>query len=460
MWRPRLRATTTARLATGFAAALALSALLPILFIHYQVTVLLTERIDRFLEQQSAAATPAVQAELLARDETFDADDLHRIALAARFDAAGRRVAGNIETLPPGLAADGRAHAMAVLVRRAGGPPRPETMRVVARRLPDGGTFVIGGKTWALSELRATVAYALWLWIAPILLVSLTAGAVLSRHATARVRAMHLATRRIMQGNLRERLHVGGSGDDMDMLALSINSMLGEIERLVEQLQSVGNDIAHGLRTPLARMKARLDNCRMAPQPGAALDGVIEDVSEDLRQTLRIVTALLRLAEIDGERRRSGFGRVDLAALVAEVAAFYEPLAASRDIRLALRTAPLSVPGDADLLGEALANLVDNGIKFTPPGGSVEIALAVEGDGAVLRVSDTGAGLRPGEHERVFERFYRAEETRSLPGTGLGLSLVAAIARLHGGRVRVSDNAPGTIFDFVLPMSAGGMRAP
>ena len=336
MWRPRLRATTTARLATGFAAALALSALLPILFIHYQVTVLLTERIDRFLEQQSAAATPAVQAELLARDETFDADDLHRIALAARFDAAGRRVAGNIETLPPGLAADGRAHAMAVLVRRAGGPPRPETMRVVARRLPDGGTFVIGGKTWALSELRATVAYALWLWIAPILLVSLTAGAVLSRHATARVRAMHLATRRIMQGNLRERLHVGGSGDDMDMLALSINSMLGE----------------------------------------------------------------------------------------------------------------------------ALANLVDNGIKFTPPGGSVEIALAVEGDGAVLRVSDTGAGLRPGEHERVFERFYRAEETRSLPGTGLGLSLVAAIARLHGGRVRVSDNAPGTIFDFVLPMSAGGMQAP
>jgi signal transduction histidine kinase len=142
------------------------------------------------------------------------------------------------------------------------------------------------------------------------------------------------------------------------------------------------------------------------------------------------------------------------------VAAFYEPLAASRDIRLALRTELLDVPGDADLLGEALANLVDNAIKFTPPGGCVEIALAVEGDGAVQRVSDTGAGLRPGEHERVFERFYRAEETRALPGTGLGLSLVAAIVRLHGGRVRVSDNAPGTNFDLVLPLSAGGMQAP
>ncbi len=460
MWPSRFFATTTARIAAGFAAALALSALLPILFIYFQVTVLLTERIDRFLERQSAAATPDIQADLLARAGSLSVDDLRRITVAARFDATGRRLAGNVAAEPDGAPPDGQAHAVVVLVRRADGPARPEDMHVVARLLPDGGIFLIGGKTWALSELRATVGYALWLWIAPILLMSLASGALLSRHATARVRAMHLATRRIMHGDLKERLRVGRSGNDMDRLAISINSMLDEIERLVEQVQSLGNDIAHGLRTPLARMKARLDNCRLAARSGEDMEDALEAIGDDLRQTLRIVAALLRLAEIDGERRRSGFGRVDLAALVADAATFYEPLAAAHDIHLEVRTIPLAAPGDRDLLGEALANLVDNAIKFTPHGGCVRISIEIADGTAVLRVSDNGTGLQPGDHERVLERFYRAEATRDLPGTGLGLSLVAAIARLHGGSVRVRDNAPGAVFELLLPVAAAGAPAP
>ena len=452
MWRIRLPGATTARLAAGFAAALALAALLPVLFIYFQVTVLLTERIDRYLEQQSAAATPAMQAQWLTRSATLGADDLRRIAIAARFDAAGHRLAGNVAALPAALPDDGRAYQVAVRVRGADSTERRETMRVVARRLPEGGIFLIGGKTWALTELRATLAYALWLWIAPILLAAIAAGVLLGRHATARVRVLHLATRRIMEGDLKERLHVGGSGDAMDRLALSINSMLDEIERLVEQIGSVGNDIAHGLRTPLARMKARLDNARLAEAPDAALHDVLDAVGEDLRQTLRIVTALLRLAEIDGERRRGGFGAVDLAALAGEVAAFYEPLAAAHDIRLEVQLMPLTVQGDRDLLGEALANLVDNAIKFTPAGGHVAVRLERAEGCAVLRVTDNGAGLQPEEHVRVFERFYRAEATRALPGSGLGLSLVAAILRLHGGEVRIADTAPGTSFALHLKL--------
>ena len=455
MWWRRLAGTASARLAALSAAAITVAALLPILLIYYQVSVLLTQRIDRFLERQAAEATPAVRAALLRRVNDGIEDDLHRISVAGLFDAARRPLAGNLRALPPSLPLDGRAHAVAAA--GFGNPAWSSSMplRVVGRVLPDGTAFVIGSETWALSEIRATASYVVFLWLAPIILLAFATGLWLTRRAMAHVRDLQRSTQRIIAGDLTERLRIDGRDDDIDRLAGSINSMLDEIEHLVEQVRAVGNDIAHGLRTPLARMKTRLDRMRTEPADRAALAAALDAMAAELTQTLRIVTALLRLAEIDGRSRRGSFADIDLHAVASETVAFYEPLAASRDIVLTASGGTVRVRGDADLLSEALANLVDNAIKFTPPGGRIDVAAEAEAARATLRVRDSGPGIRAEERGRVLDRFYRAEATRHLPGTGLGLALVAAIMRLHGGAVSVGDNAPGAAFELSLPRADG-----
>ncbi|GAN76744.1 sensor histidine kinase [Acidisphaera rubrifaciens] len=453
MWRS-LAGTASARLAALFAAAITVAALLPMLLIYYQVSVLLTQRIDHYLERQAAAAGPVERADLLRRVGDRLDSDLHRISVAGLFDAQHRRIAGNLPVLPPSLPLDGRAHAVAA--DRTGNPAWTEgtPLRIVGRVLPDGTVFVIGGGTWALSEIRATASYVVFLWLAPIIVMAAATGLWLTRQAVAHVRDLQRSTQRIIAGDLTERLRIDGRDDDIDRLAASINSMLDEIEHLVEQVRSVGNDIAHGLRTPLARMKTQLDRLRTGPPDRARLDGALDALAAELTQTLRVVTALLRLAEIDGSRRRGSFADVDLHAIATEAVAFYEPLAAWRSVTLEARATSARVRGDADLLSEALANLVDNAIKFTPEGGRISVEVAADAATATLRVRDSGPGIPEGERVRVLDRFYRAEATRHLPGSGLGLALVAAIMRLHGGRVAVADNQPGAIFELILPRAA------
>ena len=454
VWR-RLAGTASARLAALSAAAITVAALLPMLLIYYQVSVLLTQRIDHFLERQAAEAGPVERADLLRRVSDRLGSDLHRISVAGLFDASHRRIAGNLAVLPPSLPLDGRAHAVAA--DRTGNPAWTEAtpLRIVGRVLPDGTVFVIGGETWALSEIRATASYVVFLWLAPIIVMAAATGLWLTRQAMAHVRDLQRSTQRIIAGDLTERLRIDGRDDDIDRLAGSINSMLDEIEHLVEQVRAVGNDIAHGLRTPLARMKTQLDRLRAGPPAGppdrARLEGALDALAAELTQTLRVVTALLRLAEIDGSRRRGSFADVDLHAIATEAVAFYEPLAASQSVTLEARGTAAQVRGDADLLSEALANLVDNAIKFTPAGGRISVEVAADEATATLRVRDSGPGIPEGERARVLDRFYRAEATRHLPGSGLGLALVAAIMRLHGGRVAVADNHPGAVFELILP---------
>jgi signal transduction histidine kinase len=226
-----------------------------------------------------------------------------------------------------------------------------------------------------------------------------------------------------------------------------VNLMLDEIVRLLQQIKSVGDNIAHDLRSPLAVMRTKLER-GLAADSGQELRAVAEGALGDLDQALATVTALLRIAEIESGRRRGGFTRVDLAQVCANVFELYEPLAEAKPVAFTLDApAPLPVRGDFELLVEAIANLVDNAIKFTPEGGAVTVAATTIGDWPAVRVTDNGPGIPGGERNHIFERFYRSSKTRHIPGSGLGLSMVAAIADLHGFDLRVEDNRPGAVFE-------------
>jgi signal transduction histidine kinase len=279
----------------------------------------------------------------------------------------------------------------------------------------------------------------------------LVTGTLASLRAARRVEEVNRRVQRIVAGDLRERLPQRDDGDPFSKLAGIVNGMLDEMETLIHALAGVGNDIAHDLRTPLTRARLTLERGRANAVTLEQLQSSSDKAIAGIDQSLAIITALLRLAEIENSRRSAGFGAVALDELLREVGDLYEPIAEDKEIVLKLGASPqLSVHGDRDLLIEAVANLVDNAIKFTPPGGRVDIEL-IRGDGeSVVRVTDTGCGIIASEREAVLRRFYRSEKDRNTPGVGLGLNLVAAIVKLHGFRLAIFPG-PGCRVEIACP---------
>jgi len=281
--------------------------------------------------------------------------------------------------------------------------------------------------------MRATILRAIALGVAPMLALSLAVGAALGHRTDRRVRAVHETVGQVMRGQLGERLQVRGTGDEFDRLAIGINAMLAELERLIGDIRCVGNGVAHDLRTPLTRARARLERSRDLVYTPAEFQETIDRALSWIDQTLAIITAVLRIGEIEHGRRRAAFAPVDLVPLVREVAELYDPIAEEKAVRLIVDVgAPPPSLGDRDLIFEAVVNLVDNAVKFTPEGGEVRLVLAAGRGCAVIRVEDNGPGIPRLERGKVLQRFYRSEPSRHMEGSGLGLSLVAAIAGLHG----------------------------
>jgi signal transduction histidine kinase len=443
-----LRATTF-RLALALAALFGASTLLIFIFIYWQTAGSETRRIEALIEYD-AKVEASEPRDLIERFVTNRVtNDFHHLTYAALFDAEGEYLAGDLHEIPPGLPTDGLVHVTRVAPAVESGSesgPASETVRAVARRLPDGSVLVVGRTSEELERLREQVARALGLGLLPAILLSLATGTVLSWRANARVKAVNDTAERIMHGQLRERLPIRGTGDDFDRLSGSVNRMLDEIERLLDEIKGTGDEIAHDLRTPLTRVRARLENARRRSDSIGALETAIDKSMAGLDQALSIITALLRIREIEAGRRRSGFGEVDLAGVVAATEELYQPIAEDRDITLTLRAPPVGrLQGDHDLLFELVGNLVDNALKFTPRGGAVTVTLDEGRNGPVLRVADTGPGIAPEDRERVLLRFYRAARDQHVAGVGLGLSLVAAIAKLHEARVTIGDAVPGCV---------------
>jgi signal transduction histidine kinase len=362
----------------------------------------------------------------------FLRQDPRMVQYAGLFAADRQPVTGNLAYLPPDLKVDGRAQESVFPV---GTGSDREVVRGIARRLPNGEVLIIGRKIEEASEIGDIVGATLGLGLIPALCLSIAAGIFLSVRAQKRVAEVNEKVQRIMAGDLRERLPARGGNDPFDKLAVLVNGMLANIETLIHEIAGVGDDIAHDLRTPLTRVRVRLERGRERSATLSELQTVVDQAIGGLDQSLAIITALLRIAEIEHARRLDAFAEVPLAPLLHEVGDLYEPIAEDRHVKFRVDAADDAiVRGDRDLLFEAIANLVDNALKFTPAGGHVELGLIHREGEAAIQVKDTGPGISEDDSKSVTKRFYRSDKSRSSGGLGLGLSLVAAIVKLHNFR--------------------------
>jgi signal transduction histidine kinase len=424
-------------------------------FIYWQTAWLETNRIDQFISHEYIALSRETAAEIVPDVRSRYSADLHRQGFASVFTAQGAPVAGGLAALPSSLPADGQVHEIEALRRGEAGPEQ-EKVRAVAGRLPDGRLLVVGRSQQDLAKLRLLILRALGLGFVPMLAAALGIGLLASQRTILRVRDINRAIGRIMQGHLDERLPSAGSADALAELAASCNRMLSEIERLVDEVKGVGDNIAHDLRTPLTRLRWRMESARARAGSQAELDGVLARSIEDLDQCLGMITAILRIGELEAGRRQAGFARVSLARIVVEAAELYAPMAEQRGLQFQVTATPdADILGDRELLLEAVVNLLDNAVKFAPQDGAVAVAVLSSAEGWLIRVADTGQGIPAQERDAVLERFYRAASSRHIAGSGLGLSLVSAVLRLHGFDLRMSNDAFGFAVDILIPSLAG-----
>lgn len=447
---PELTGSTTLRwtiLVVGVFAAFTVALLG---FVYLKAMRDLTSRSDHVIALQMGvlAALPPGQR----RDAINEGlkQDLSRIRLVGLFGSHGERIAGNVERLPDALAANGMPQN--AVIERIDGPGRgQQAARLLAQTLPDENVLLVGRNADEIEEIGRVVGRALVLGLVPAMFLCIAVGVALSARARSRIVEVNERVQRIVAGNLRERLPRGSIDDPFSKLAVIVNGMLDEMETLIQSLAGVGHDIAHDLRTPLTRARLVLERGRNNAITLQELQTVADKTIQALDQSLSIITAILRLAEIEKNQRSAGFSEVALATLVREVGDMYEPIAEDKRISLIVHSPhEFNVFGDRDLLIEAVANLVDNAIKFTPAGGRVEIGLMRSDDETIVHVRDTGSGISEHERHAVLRRFYRSDKTAHTSGLGLGLNLVAAIVKLHGFRFTIRPG-PGCIVEIACP---------
>ena len=442
--RLRLFQTTAFRWTLGSAAVLGLGIAAMGAFFYWQTVGYITSRLDAGLLLEARSLAPETRRVLVIRLEKSLAVDPQDNKAYGLFRADGTRLAGDVEALPATLPPPDRPVPVMVRWGRHGAPEDVE-VRAIAVPLADGAVLFLGRGAADLLEIDGIVKRAMGLAVLPAALLALVGGAFVSLATLRRIEAVWRACSLIMEGEFHRRLPVGRRHDEFDRLSEMVNRMLDEIERLVDEVKGAGDAIAHDLRTPLTRLRARLDRALDPEARHAPVPDVLRKSLADVDQLLAIVTAVLRLAEVEQGRRQGGFRTVDLGEVVEAVGELYAPVAEEKEIRFALARGGVAATlhGDGDLVFEAIANLVDNAVKYTPQGGRVGLALEVDGLGPLVRVWDTGPGIPPDESEAVMRRFYRVDRSRHLPGTGLGLSLVAAIARLHGFALAIRQRDGG-----------------
>ena len=449
MRRPDFSRTPSFSAALTVASAFLLCTLVLFGFVYWQTATYVLSKYDHLLVDELRVFASNKPDRLLQEIEDRLLKDPQHIKIAGLFAADGSRIAGNIEFPTPGLTPDVPTNV--TVTRIDDGEHKPQTVRAAARLLPNGSTLVIGRQIDEITEMSEVVRRALALGLPVAFILAILIGVVLSRRIYIRVAELSRKIQRVATGDLRERLPISGRGDTFDQMAISINGMLSDIESLVREVAAVGDNVAHDLRTPLTRVRVRLERGRAHASTVDELRTVVDQAIAGLDQSLSVVTALLRITEIEHSRRLDGFGQVPLAPLVREVCDVYEPIAEDKGVTIHVEsTDEATVYGDRDLLFEAVANLVDNAVKFTPEGGRVELALQYRDGKSRIRVKDSGPGILEAEREEVTKRFYRSDKSRRTEGFGLGLSLVAAILKLHGFRFSITAG-PGCVVEIICP---------
>jgi signal transduction histidine kinase len=458
----RLLGSTPFRLTVAYMGAFVAAAALIVLYVTWQANELLTSKTVEAL--QTEVASLRGQFETGAKPRLVSAID-ERVrepgsSLYLLLDADGTRLAGNLPSLPHGLAEDGQGHLFSY--------PRATDGTGASERLAAGLSLpVAGGLTLVVArdvedqrQLAASIGRLALLSLGLLCALGVGAGILVSRSMMSRIEQVTATSRQIMTGDLSRRIPLSGSGDELDRLSESLNAMLARIEELLAALREVSDNIAHDLKTPLNRLRNRAEAALRRSDADTHREGLAKTI-EEADELIKTFNSLLLIARLEAGAAAESMTRVDLADVIGDIAELYEPVAEEAGLRIAVATQPdLCIVANRELVSQAVANLVDNAIKYsaatnvpaaagaapapsTVPPAEIGIWLSRAGDAIEVTVADRGPGIAAEDRERALQRFVRLEKSRSRPGAGLGLSLVAAVARMHGGTVRLEDNAPG-----------------
>ncbi len=367
------------------------------------------------------------------------ADEMRYIVAGPRFE----RITGNLTAWPPELR-DRRGQVEFPLTVRVGERAEKRATMAMTFDLPNGFHLLVGRDMKERSEFRERVIGAIAWSMALILAFGLLGGYWVSRHLMRRVDAINRTSGEIRGGDLQQRVPVTGSGDEFDQLAHNLNAMLDQIERLMGGMRQVTANVAHDMRTPLNRLRARLELTLIEKPDEARYREAIQETIDEADRIIATFNAMLSIAEAEAGSKSEAMERTELPALVDQVAELYEPLADEKGLALTVEHVGRAVArADRHLLSQAVANLLDNAIKYTPAPGRIAVTTGQTPRGATITVADSGPGIPADQREAVLGRFVRLEQSRSTPGNGLGLSLVQAVATMHGADLALDDNGPG-----------------
>ncbi len=452
--------TQSFRIVALYLAIFALSATALLSFVYWNTALVLDRETDEtiraevtgLVEQYQRLGLPALTDAIINRSVRGE-QGIYVLAGADR-----RPIAGNLDSWPQlTLTADDFAEFE--FERRVGGVPELHRARGRVYTLTGGFLLLVARDVEDRREMENLLATALPWSMALVIILGLVGGVLVSRNVLARLDAINRTSRQIVAGDLSKRVPVTKKGDEFDDLSNHLNRMLDRIERLMRGMREVSDNVAHDLRSPLNRLRSRLE---LAARHVTDAD-VRQDIDAAVEETDRLIAtfnALLLIAEAEAGSVRESMEDFDLREAIEGVSELYEPLAEEKGVRLVVRKdrRPAIVAGNRNLISQALANLVDNAIKYSPPGSQIVVAQEHGDMGASLVVADNGPGIPDEELPRVTERFVRLESSRHSPGTGLGLSLVSAVARLHDAELILSDNSPGLRaelkFQSMRPVSA------
>jgi len=453
-----VRIRTRLALATG-AAVLGTAAL--VLGAVYLITLRELERetrssihreLDSLLAAAKAGGTKAMIDEVKRRSASPGAGYVYLVA-AEHYE----RIAGNLRAWPRNLQ-EGRSQGAVPLEHGGDDVYFVRSFFLEVSSLDDGRHLLVGRDAASHADTRRILETSGVGALGIGVLFAVAAGLSMSRNLLGRLAHMHDTIQRILAGQRDGRVEVLPAGDEFDELAGQFNQLLDENERLVDQVREVTNNIAHDLRTPLARMHGRIEAALAESGASRETRATLEALSGDVQRMLDTFNGLLQIARIESRDLHEGLEAIEVEPVVRDVVDLYAPSLDEAGIALEVSVAPgLGARADRHLLAQALANLVDNALKYAATGAALEISARACGDGVELVVADRGPGIPAADRERVVQRLVRLDASRALPGTGLGLSFVAAVARLHGGELRLEDNAPG--LRAVLRLSGGSPEA-
>ena len=369
----------------------------------------------------------------------------------------GENLAGNLEAWPQHAVAEGRFEKNGQWVRFSieGTRKNPENVEVRAVTVPLSSwrSLLVGQSLQANRKVEQTIIQTFWASLAVTFVMAFLGAVIMTRSVMGRLSVINRSAETIMHGNLSARIPFTPGGDEFDELSLTLNQMLERIGMLLRSMNEFANNIAHDLRSPLNRIVARTEAGLRGMKETSAGRRLLERNVEEMHELIGTFNSILKISELEASQDFHSFAPCDLKGVLEKIIELYEPYAAEKNISLEKRLAvPLPVEGEKNLLTQAFANLLDNAVKFTPEGGTIAIEGTWEEGRVRVSIADTGPGVPEGFRGKVFEKFFRLEMSRHTKGNGLGLSMVAAIARIHGAEVKLGDNAPG--LNVILTFSA------